>query len=203
MDEKFGNLRSLILDMKINNNFIQTFNFSYKKVNYIGLIKRFLSKDNMKPYEFSLEFMKYLNIDDSIKCIITYRSLKIDKIDEFKSFFQIDSNKDGNFRWLFESALARAIPTKVNNNISSLHRDAAVRVLSISDSEDPNKIYCNHVKRHEGERSPYNSEKTRLLRPRLYEKLKDDKRISFCYYSTPDKEKDDAEILLNFSKNIK
>lgn len=203
MEEKFENLRLLIMDMKENDSFIQTFWFSYKEIEYIGLIKRFLPKDNMKPYEFSLEFMKYPNIEDSITCIITYRSLQILKIEKFKEFFQIESNKIGDFRKTFEFILNRSIPLKIQKDISPIHKSAAIRALSIADSEDPRKIYCNHVKRHEGERSPYNSEKTKLLRPKLYEKLKEDKKISFCYYLNPDKEKTDAEILLNFCKNTK
>lgn len=45
-----------------------------------------------------------------------------------------------------------------------------VNSLSQSDAEDPNKIYCFSVKRI-CKRSPFNNNKARLLRPKLYKKI--------------------------------
>ena len=77
-----------------------------------------------------------------------------------------------------------------------------VRSLSISDSEDPEKIYCTMVRRNpEGKkRSEFNSDKTKLLRSDLFKYFKDDESISFCYSTELTKENDDATILKNFSK---
>ena len=50
-------------------------------------------------------------------------------------------------------------------------------------------------------RTKYNDNKTRLLRPSLYDHFKNDKTISFCYKPLPSDEKDDNIIILNFSKN--
>lgn len=77
-----------------------------------------------------------------------------------------------------------------------------VRSLSISDSEDPEKIYCTMVRRNpEGKkRSEFNSDKTKIRREELFEYFKDDESISFCYSKEPEKENDDATILRNFSK---
>ena len=46
-----------------------------------------------------------------------------------------------------------------------------VEILSKSDSEDPNKIYCNRVGGNNGSRSDFDSAKTKLLRPSLYNYL--------------------------------
>ena len=74
-------------------------------------------------------------------------------------------------------------------------------------SENPNKIYCYKVKRNSKradgtlrERSVYNDNKTRILRPELYEVLGIDKNLSFCYYENPEDEKSDTEIILNWTK---
>ena len=77
-----------------------------------------------------------------------------------------------------------------------------VKSLSISDSEDPTKIYCTNVRRNpEGQkRSVFNSDKTKILRSRLYEYFKDEESISFCYSKDVFKNNDDATILKNFSK---
>lgn len=65
--EKFQNLRELIPNMKKENRFIQVFIFLYKKEEYIGVIKRFLQKDNKKPYGFSLNFFKGERLEYSIR----------------------------------------------------------------------------------------------------------------------------------------
>ena len=77
-----------------------------------------------------------------------------------------------------------------------------VKSLSISDSEDPNKIYCYKIRRNPngGKRSDFNSDKTKLLRPILYRKFENDPSISFCYSDDPLKKNDDKTILCNFSK---
>lgn len=77
-----------------------------------------------------------------------------------------------------------------------------VRSLSLSDSEDPNRIYCMSVKRNADgkKRSEYNSNKIRFLRSSLYEKFKDDETISFCFSSNPEDERSDKEILEGFAK---
>lgn len=79
--------------------------------------------------------------------------------------------------------------------------------LSKSDGEDVNKIYCFKVKRNPlksnntlGQRTPYNDNKTRLLRPTLYEKLGKETNISFCYSKNPEDEKSDDEILANWAQ---
>ncbi|MCB7265834.1 DUF6037 family protein [Erysipelatoclostridium ramosum] len=46
----------------------------------------------------------------------------------------------------------------------------------------------------------FNDNKTRLLRPSLYDHFKNDTTVSFCYKPLPSDHKDDSTILLNFSK---
>ena len=77
-----------------------------------------------------------------------------------------------------------------------------VKSLSISDSEDPNKIYCYKMRRNPNgrKRSDFNSDKTKLLRPILFKKFENESGVSFCYSDDPLKENDDSTILSNFSK---
>ena len=73
-------------------------------------------------------------------------------------------------------------------------------VSSLSKSENPNKIYCIGLRRNiKGSRSEYNKDKTKLLRPTLFQKFKNNKDISFCYSENKEKEKTDIEILENFN----
>lgn len=50
------------------------------------------------------------------------------------------------------------------------------------------------------QRSPFNSDKTKLNRPALFQKLGGDPRRSFCYSNDPQKKKSDAEIIANINK---
>lgn len=50
-------------------------------------------------------------------------------------------------------------------------------------------------------RSIYRDNKARLLRPSLYEKVKDDKTITFAFTDEECIEKNDEEILNNFYNN--
>ena len=80
--------------------------------------------------------------------------------------------------------------------------------LSNSDGENPNKIYCYKVKRNPkkldgtlGRRSPYNDNKTRILRPILYERLRNETNLSFCYSENPDEGKSDEIIIYNWTRS--
>ena len=106
-------------------------------------------------------------------------------------------------RWgpLLNEHFAQFIPDKVDLSKSNLFKTAMNKSLSESDSEDPNKIYCYCVRRNpdNGTRSIFNDNKSRLLRPKLYEKFKGDNTVSFCYSPNSEREKSDAEIIRNFT----
>ena len=72
-------------------------------------------------------------------------------------------------------------------------------------NQDPNKIYCFAIKRNPNneKRTSFNDNKSRLLRPNLYFKFKDDKTVSFCYSSDVQREKTYGEIINNFSNRSK
>ena len=90
----------------------------------------------------------------------------------------------------------------MNENVTQIQKKAMLSSLSKSDSENPNKLYCYKVKRNPlGEkRSPFNEDKTKILRPDLFEYFKNDKSISFCYKEEESLEKTTAEIIRNFAK---
>ena len=167
------NLRQLKEDMRNKGWTICSFLFKYKKIEYIVLVKRFVGTEKRidKYALVKLHFMKANNLSDEL---------------------QVEATEN----------LGRVIPTKMSENSSKMEKSAMVRSLSKSDSEDPNKIYCNKVRRNRdgGQRSEFNSDKTRLLRPMLFRAFCNDKSISFCYYADKEMENDDATIIRNFSK---
>ncbi len=197
-------LKSLKEDMKNNRWTICSFIFNYKNKNYIVLVKRYVgSVKRISKYALvKLEFMKENDLTDlleveanSSKLIIAAKTLR--------EYFGIEySNNLGDIINQFSHQLGDSIPTNINTNISDIEKQAMVRSLSISDSEDPEKIYCTMVRRNpEGKkRSEFNSDKTKLLRNDLFKYFKDDESISFCYSKNPEKENTDPTILKNFSK---
>ena len=198
------NLKSLKEDMKNKGWTICSFIFKYKNKNYIVLVKRFVgSVKRISEYALvKLEFIKENDLTDLLEVEANSSKLIIDA-KTLREYFGIEySNNLGDIINQFSNQLGDSIPTNIKMNISDIEKQAMVRSLSISDSEDPEKIYCIMVRRNpEGkQRSEFNSDKTKLCREELFEYFKDDESISFCYSKEPEKENDDATILKNFSK---
>ena len=198
------NLKSLKGDMKNKGWTICSFIFRYKNTNYIVLVKRFVgSVKRISKYALvKLEFMKEDNLMDSLEVEANSHSLIVEA-KTLREYFGIEYNDNlGDIINQFSKQLGNSIPINIKNNISNIEKQAMVRSLSISDSEDPEKIYCTMVRRNpEGKkRSEFNSDKTKLLRSELFKYFKDDESISFCYSTELTKENDDATILKNFSK---
>ena len=146
--------------------------------------------------------MKENDLTDSLEVEANSSKLIIDA-KTLREYFGIEYSKNlGDIINQFSNQLGDSIPTNINTNISDIEKQAMVRSLSISDSEDPKKIYCTMVRRNpEGKkRSEFNSDKTKLLRNALFKYFKDDESISFCYSKDPEKENNDPTILKNFSK---
>ena len=81
-------------------------------------------------------------------------------------------------------------------------------MIEILDTRERNNdgIYCFGVKRNpvinrkQFKRTPFNTDKTILLRPDLFNRLGNDETLSFLYSSDPTKEKDTTEILVDFAQ---
>lgn len=198
------NLRQLKEDMRNKGWTICSFLFKYKKIEYIVLVKRFVGTEKRidKYALVKLHFMKANNLSDELQVEANVKKLIVDP-KKLREYFGIEYRENlGNILQQFTENLGRVIPTKMSENSSKMEKRAMVRSLSKSDSEDPNKIYCNKVRRNRdgGQRSEFNSDKTRLLRPMLFREFCNDKSISFCYYADKEMENDDATIIRNFSK---
>ena len=146
--------------------------------------------------------MKSNDLSDELQIEANSRSLIIDA-KTLRMYFGIEySNNMGDILCQFTKQLGEIIPKTVPNIVSDIERKAMVNSLSISDSENPDKIYCNKVKRNPngGKRSEFNSDKTKLLRGSLFKHFCNETNVSFCYFDEPLMENDDATILKNFSK---
>jgi len=200
----FENLKLLKDDMERKGWVIEAFPFNYKKVDYVVLVK--LYQDNeVKESRYALlrmEFLKTYDFNDNLVVPANARELLTDA-QTLREYFGIEWSENlGNILRQFSENLAQFIPDEVDLSKSSLLKRAMTKSLSESDSEDPCKIYCYAIRRNpdNGKRSMFNDNKSRLLRPKLYEKVKDDHTVSFCYSSSDEREKNDAEIIKRFTK---
>ncbi len=199
----FENFKLLRADMEDNGWIIEAFNFNYKKVNYVVLAKLYLKKEK-KP-KFALLKTEIINLDEKNKTIefpVNSNQFITDP-KTLREFFNIQYGENmKDIIQQFNLYFSKFIPHRVNSNKTCDLIKIMIDSLSKSDSENPNKIYCFTVKRNSNnsQRTIFNDNKSRLLKPSLYEKFKNDPTISFCYSNQINDEKTDEQILLNFSK---
>lgn len=196
---------SLKNDMVSKNWTISSFIFHYKRIEYIVLVKLFVDEKEIIEENalLKLHFMKSRDLkDDLLVQASRWRLLIHPK--ELRQYFGIEYKENlGDILRQFTDRLGTFIPTEIPLSVSVKEKTAMICSLSNSDSEDPNKIYCTNVKRNHdgGKRSPYNADKTKLLRSALFEHFQNEPNVSFCYSADSSKENDDATILRNFAKN--
>lgn len=199
-----SNLKCLKDDMASKEWTICSFIFEYKKIEYIVLVKRFVrTEKRVNQYALvKLHFMKSNDLSDDLQMEANSRNLIVDA-KTLRLYFGIEySDNMGDILCQFTKRLGNVIPQMVPDIVSDIERKAMVNSLSRSDSEDPNKIYCNKVKRNPngGQRSEFNADKTKILRESLFKYFCNEPNVSFCYFAEPSMENDDATILKNFSK---
>lgn len=199
------NLKFLKGDMADKNWTICSFVFHYKEMEYIVLVKRFVGTEKkVNNYALvKLHFMKSDDLKDDLEVEANSNGLLIDT-KALRHYFGIEYQKNlGDILQQFTKRLGSVIPTSVPDKILKIEKSAMVQSLSKSDSENPNKVYCTRVKRnpHGGQRSEFNSDKTRLLRETLFVHFRNHPEISFCYSLDIAKENDDVTILKNFANN--
>ncbi|CAM3766050.1 DUF6037 family protein [Ectopseudomonas alcaliphila] len=198
----FDNFKLLKADMIENGWVIDAFPFSYNRHSYIVLAK--LYEDGEKKPKYALmkvEVLRSENINERLFSAVNANGFLIDAR-ELRAFFDIEYGENlGDILSQFNEYFAQFIPTQVTLGKPPQIKEAMVTSLSRSDSEDPNKRYCYGVRRNpDGQkRTPFNDNKTRLLRPTLHPEFGSDRSISFCYSTDSNDHRSDAVIIQNFS----
>lgn len=202
------NIKYIKTDMENKGWVISSFLFTYKAQKYVVLVELY-SKEEIKPdYALlKLHFLKENNFDDDLETPANSYSLMTDA-KRLREYFGIAySDNLGDILRQFSEKLGKYIPRKFELPKTDLERKAMVHSLGCKESNEPDKIYCYDVRRNghkmDGtpkKRSPYNDNKTRLLRPILYKRFYKDNTLSFCYSDKQIDEKSDDDITLNFTK---
>lgn len=201
------NLKKLKEDMLNKGWVISSFCFDYKNKEYIALVILYQQNEVRNKYGLlKIDFLCANDINNHLLVEANARGLLGDAR-KIREFFDIEYGDDiGDRLNAFYRHLGVFVPTQVSMNLTEVQKRAMVVSLSNDDAENANKIFCYKVRRNpkredgtHGQRSSFNDNKTRLLRPNLYEKLKADQTLSFCYSDDPTLEKSDEEILKNMN----
>ena len=209
------NLHSLRNDMRDKGWIIDSFRFLFNKVNYIVLVILYLPGEYKDHY--ALLKLDFLHPEDFKHHLLVDANAKglMEDARELRIFFKIppDYKHLGDALKTLTKQLGNCIPQKVSESKSQPEKQAMVYELSNKDSEDSEKLYCYAVRRNpvvqdketqklrQLRRTPYNDNKTRILRKSLYQKLGKDYTISFCYCDNPEKDFPDEVIIENWIKN--
>lgn len=199
------NVKRLRDDMRATGWIITAFPFSYNGIKYVVLFEDFKPTDEENKYMIArLTFIDESDLSRTLECLANSVRLKYDgTLSEFRNYFGIKFTENaGDIFEQFQNYLGRFIPDKWTKP-NALAQKIMVRRL---DKAKPDAIYCYDA-RHNGvklsgepmQRTEYNDNKTRLLRPYLYKMLGQDSNISFYYSDKPEDERSDAEILAVFS----
>lgn len=207
MNAPMENLRSIRNDLIDRGWVIACFPFTYKRQRYFTLVQRYVPPEETPQYQLvKLTFVDGSDTGRTLTAPANTKSIKVG-VTEIRKYFGIEYAPNlKDFLPQFYEQLGRFIPPKLPVALSSAEKAVVLSQLDKSTSEDPNKVYCYDVRRNgthpdgvPNQRSPYNSQKTAMLRPALYEALKADKNLSFYYSIDPDDERSDREILEGFN----
>lgn len=210
MSNPLEHLKALRKDMEEKEWYIDSFRFMYKNFNYIVLVKRYLSTEKKPEYALlKLEFLKESDFNYSMESPANSNGLMTNKQVIYNYFGVEDNPNPKDFFEQFYRYLSGFIPSEVTAEKTESEIKTLVRSLSQSDkNDDANNLYCYMVRRNGkkkdgslGERSPYNSNKARILRKELYTKLHADPHLSFCFSPNPEDKKTNEEIIRNWHKN--
>lgn len=209
IEHVFNNLKLLKKDMEDKGWCIESFLFNYNQQDYIILIKLYTENEEKPDYALlKIEFLKQENHEDNL--LVAANSVKLFvNAKTLREYFNIQYRENiGDILQQFNKHFASFIPTKVIDNKTEVQKRVMTKSLSISDAEDPDKIYCYKVRRNPnrsdgslGQRSEFNDNKTRILRPTLYQRLKSESNLSFCFSNNQSKAKSDETIIFNWTKN--
>lgn len=206
-----GNLKLLKADMEKKGWVIDSFLFKYKNQIFVVLVKLYGENEKREKYALvKVEFLRQGNLNDSLEVAANSNGFLVNA-KTLREYFNIEFNKNlGDILKQFNQHFSSFIPTEVKEIKSSIEEKVMVGSLSRSDKDDPNKIYCFAVRINPlkangeyGKRSSYNDNKARILRRSLYDKLCDNKHLSFWFSADKNDEKTNDEIICNWARNNK
>jgi hypothetical protein len=188
---------------------LTVFPFHYNKRTYSVIFEDYDNLEKVGNNKFWLVKITFIDDQDATRELQTKANRNSFEISgtELKHFFLVNENipNFGDFMHQFYQRFNTFIPCDVIA-LDERQRELAINILNNHDRN--NGIYCYALKRNgridnkQMYRTIFNSEKTQLARPALYEIFKNEPTISFCYSEDPADELDDATIIKNFRSRL-
>ena len=212
MRRPLQNLHLLKADMEQKGWMIDSFKFSFKKINYIVLVILFAPGEPKAKYALvQLDFLNSANFKHHLLVSANAGGIML-SAEELRRFFGIRFSENlGDILQQFTELLGFHIPEKVSVSKTKIEQIAITHKMTQTGCEEPDKIYCYTVKRNpiivdaktgekkQTKRTEENDSKTRMLRRTLYDRLGKDASISFCYSNDPAMSRTDEEIISNWT----
>lgn len=216
MTIKLINLRSLKQSLLDNGFFIELFTFRYKSKNFLVFF-RLLNDKEKKLSEYKYQsghfLIKKLDSKDNVIAVLSKyvnsngfmskgKYMSKTEVKEIREFFELPygTYKELKFSELYEK-LNNSIPLEINLERRKNYKSELSKALYDS-TEEEDRLYCYDMRRLpvNKHRSIENSEKTKLLRPSLYENYKEESTLSFYYSPNKEDEETDHAIELKYSR---
>ncbi|WP_082908451.1 DUF6037 family protein [Dietzia timorensis] len=192
------NLKALRDDMRIREWVITCFPFNYNQRQYFVFVRRYIPDGSGPEWALvELCFADRTDLNRMLEVPANSRRLLPDNFAAFRNYFRVNWVENlGDFLTQFAENLGTHIPDHVGR-LAAAEREAVCGRLLVSDSEDPNRLYCTGIMRNRtgATRTVYNAQKTQMLRPALFAKWEDDPTVSFCYSTEREDCRTDDEII--------
>lgn len=199
---KLTNIKLLLQELRNNDWYITSFEFTYNGHDYVVVFEDLREVDRgTKLYAVNLTF---IDVADDDRVFSTYaNSYNFSASEqEIRNYFGIEGVGYGNAVLYFYDALNTYIPIHFVEQNPAHHEYLVTTVENRLNNEG----LCCYKARHnphesgsdKGKRSAQNTAKTKLLRPALFERLgKGDPYVSFCYRQ--ENPLSDTDIIRNFT----
>lgn len=207
MNAPLENLRPIRDELAVRGWVIACFPFTYRQRRYFTLVQRYMPPEETPQYQLvKLTFIDGRDTSRTLTAAANTQRIAAGAR-ELREYFGIEYGPNlGEILTQFCEQLGKFIPSRLPTALSPEEKTVVLSQLGRSSSEDPNKVHCFDVRRNGtrsngtlNQRSPFNSQKTEMLRPTLYEALKADENLSFYYSEHPEDERSDTEILESFN----
>ena len=201
-----NNIGILLEDLRRNKWHITAFQFDYKDKNYIVLFEDITNLQLIANRYLAL--LTFIDKADETRILQVKANTYCFEIDakKFREYFGIEYvQKLGDVFKQFYERFGKAIKKSHLTEFNEQTKQLLVKRLSYNDKDNANAICCYKVIRNgiydgkQRHRTPFNRDKTKLLRPELYNLFKADDTLSFCYRETAPLS--DKEICLQFAKS--
>ena len=203
MSHPLSNLRIIRDELRKRGWVATCFQFRYRRHPYFVFVERYLDHEAKPKYALTkIIFADHDDLDRVLKTWANSSGVQC-RTQELRDYFRIEWVENAKDLWAqFNTHLGRYVPNHAPLTFHPDERRFLLRRLSVGDSDNPERVYCTHVRRNPdradgtpGRRSVFNSQKTEILRPTLYRHLRNETNLSFCYSVNPEDHQDDATII--------